>query len=106
MADAFAGFGHAHGHPVANYVLWLFLTGPAGLAHVSFPFMAGTPDFPALPSVVRPTAFDTALARRVGGRPARCLSGGPLVVSPVDGRRGLAPYAGSLRRRRCRVSSR
>jgi hypothetical protein len=69
MAYAFSGFGIVHRHPVANYVLWFFLIGPAGLvnsvAHVSFPFMAGVPYFPGLITVVLPTVFGTALAWRI-----------------------------------------
>jgi hypothetical protein len=69
MAYAFSGFGLVHRHPLANYVLWFFLIGPAGLvnsvAHVSFPFMAGAPYFPGLVTVVLPTVFGTALAWRI-----------------------------------------
>src|SRR5205085_338597 len=69
MAYAFAGFGIVHRHPVANYILWFFLIGPAGLvnsvAHVSFPFMSGTPYFPGLITVALPTVFGTALAWRI-----------------------------------------
>jgi hypothetical protein len=69
MIYAFAGFGIVHRHPVANYVLWFFLIGPAGLvnsiAHVSFPFMVGTPYFPGLITVALPTIFGTALAVRI-----------------------------------------
>src|SRR5207247_3475361 len=68
MAYAFAGFGIVHRHPVANYVLWFFLIGPAGLvnsiAHVSFPFMTGTPYFPGLITVALPTGVATALPAR------------------------------------------
>jgi len=69
MAYAFPGFGIVHRHPVANYILWFFLIGPAGLvnsiAHVSFPFMTGTPYFPGLITVALPTVFGTALAVRI-----------------------------------------
>jgi hypothetical protein len=69
MAYAFSGFGLVHRHPVANYVLWFFLIGPAGLvnsvAHVTFPFVAGTTYFPGLITVALPTIFGTALAVRI-----------------------------------------
>jgi hypothetical protein len=69
MAYAFSGYGLVHRHPVANYILWFFLIGPAGLvnsvAHVSFPFLAGTSYFPGLITVVLPTVFGTALAVRI-----------------------------------------
>src|SRR5215471_9113642 len=69
IAYFFAGFGLIHRHPVANYLLWFFLTGPVGLvntiAHFTFPFLAGTPYFPGLVTVLLPTAFGTALAWRI-----------------------------------------
>jgi hypothetical protein len=69
MAYAFSGFGLVRQNPLANYVLWFFLIGPAGLvnsiAHVSFPFLAGTTYFPGLITVVLPTVFGTALAVRI-----------------------------------------
>jgi hypothetical protein len=69
MVYAFTAFGLIHRHPVANYVLWFFLIGPAGLvnsiSHLSFPFMTHTTYFPGLITVVLPTAFGTALAWRI-----------------------------------------
>jgi hypothetical protein len=53
------GYGLLRRHPVANYLLWFFLIGPAGLvntiAHVTFPFFAGGFYFPGLITVLLPT---------------------------------------------------
>ena len=69
MAYAFAGYGLTRRNPVANYVLWFFLIGPAGLvnsiAHVTLPVLTHSTYFPGLLTVVLPTAFGTALALRV-----------------------------------------
>jgi hypothetical protein len=69
MAYAFAGYGLTRRNPFANYVLWFFLIGPAGLvnsvAHVALPVLAGQPYFPGLITVILPTAFGTALAIRI-----------------------------------------
>ena len=64
-----AGIGLLYRHPVANYLLWFFLIGPAGLvntlAHFTFPFLNGTPYFPGLITVLLPTIARTTLAWRV-----------------------------------------
>src|SRR6266542_2442453 len=69
MVYSFAGYGLMRRNPVANYVLWFFLIGPAGLvnsvAHVTLPFLTATLYFPGLITVALPTAFGTALAWRV-----------------------------------------
>jgi hypothetical protein len=69
MAYAFSGYGIMRRNPVANYVLWFFLIGPAGLvnsiAHVTLPVVTHSTYFPGLITVVLPTAFGTALAWRI-----------------------------------------
>ncbi len=64
-----AGFGLVRQNPIANYVLWFFLIGPAGLvntiAHFTFPLLIGHPYFPGLITVLLPTITGTMLAWRI-----------------------------------------
>jgi hypothetical protein len=69
MVYSFAGFGLVHRHPVANYALWFFLIGPAGLvnsiAHLTLPVMTHSAYFPGLITVALPTVFGSALTWRI-----------------------------------------
>jgi hypothetical protein len=64
-----AGFGLIRQNPIANYVLWFFLIGPAGLvntvAHFTFPLLIGHLYFPGLITVLLPTTVGTILAWRI-----------------------------------------
>jgi Protein of unknown function with HXXEE motif len=64
-----AGLGLVRQNPIANYVLWFFLIGPAGLvntvAHFTFPLLIRHPYFPGLITVLLPTIAGTTLAWRV-----------------------------------------
>ena len=61
-----AGFGIIYKNLIANYILWFFLIGPAGLvntiAHFTFPFLSGHAYFPGLITVLLPTCFGMVLA--------------------------------------------
>lgn len=64
-----AGLGLLRRHPIANYVLWFFLIGPAGLinsiAHFLLPILSGRLYFPGLITVLLPTIVGTTLAWRI-----------------------------------------
>jgi hypothetical protein len=66
---ALAGYGLTRRNPVANYLLWFFLIGPAGLvntvAHLALPVLNGTLYFPGLLTVLLPTVAGTTLAWRI-----------------------------------------
>jgi hypothetical protein len=96
MAYAFSGFGLVHRNPLANYGLWFFLIGPAGLvnsiAHVSFPFHGRRA---LLPGAGHRRPADRLRHGAGGPYPRGRPAGAPAVDGPVDG-----PVDGSVDGRR------
>jgi len=63
-----AGFGLIYRNPVANFFVWFVAIGAGiinGIAHVTFPFLAGTLYFPGLVTVIFPFAASVLLIRRL-----------------------------------------
>ena len=63
-----AGAGLIYRNPVANFFVWFVAIGPGivnGIAHVTFPFLAGTLYFPGLVTVIFPFAASVLLIRRL-----------------------------------------
>jgi hypothetical protein len=61
-----AGVGLIYKNPVANFFVWFVAIGPGiinGIAHVTFPFLAGTLYFPGLITVIFPFAASVLLIR-------------------------------------------
>ena len=63
-----AGLGLIYKNPVANFFVWFVAIGPGiinGIAHVTFPFLAGTLYFPGLVTVIFPFAASVLLIRQL-----------------------------------------